>query len=368
MLRCFQVLVSIATITACNPLPEIGYETDRLRIATDFDDRICDATLQAFDDHVASVEDVLATPTRKDPIVVYWLDDVTDYCGEGRYGCFFPGTRVLFSTGPSITHEIVHAVLDSTARTYFVEEGMAEMLSGVDVWYRPDPKHDNPANELRLTPSAYRDGKLDYAAAAHFMRFVYDTEGDIAMRALADTIIDGGDAHAIEGTLEHAFEAPIEEIEERYFGQSHTYYRGFAAQEIALAEELSAGLDMRLDCDDGETRGPLISGGGGLYRVRQVKIKRGGLADIEVDGDSDGWIDFFDPTSSRGIVTNWAMPRADVDPHALHLVAGDRVKHQLEPGTYLAVFGADSDGTELSLKLSIPLPPPSQPEESSGPE
>jgi hypothetical protein len=364
VLRCFQVLVSIASFSACNQLPEVSYVTDRLHIATEFDDPICDATLEGFDEHVASVEKALGRASNRDPILVYWLDNVDEQCGKDRYGCFFPGTRVLFSTGPSITHEIVHAVLDSTARTYFVEEGMAEMYSGVDVWHRADPKHDHPASELRLTPSAYRDGKLDYAAAAHFMRFVYDTEGDVAMRELAQTIVAGGDAKAIEDTLEQSFDAPIEEIEQRYFDESRPYYRGFAAQEIAVADELSVGLDMVLDCDDGETRGPLISGGGGLYRVRRVLIDRGGLADIEVHGDSGGWVDIFDPTARNGIVTNWGMPRIDVDPHALHLVPGDRVQQQIQPGTYLAVFGAETDNTELTLKLSIPLPPVPHPQEA----
>ncbi len=363
VLRCFQVLVSIATIGGCGPLPDVSYVTDRLHIATEFDDPICEGTLDAFDEHVASVEKALGRTARRDPIVVYWLEDVTQYCGEGRYGCFFPGTRVLFSTGPSITHEIVHAVLDSTAHTYFVEEGMAEMFSGVDVWYRPDPELGRPAQELRLSPSAYRDGKLDYAAAAHFMRYVYDAEGDVAMRALAETIVKGGDAEAIEKTLEGAFDESIEQIERAYFKDARSYYRGFAAQEITVADELRTGTDVRLDCDDGETRGPLISGGGGLYRVERIVIERGGMADIEVDGDEDGWVDIFDPTARHGIVTNWAMPKIEVDPDALHLVPGDRVKHQLEPGTYLALFGADSDGTELSLRLSIPLPPVPQPQE-----
>ncbi|MBC8072550.1 MAG: hypothetical protein IAG13_29785 [Deltaproteobacteria bacterium] len=358
-------MLALATaMIGCGRLPDVSYETDRLHIATEFDEPICAATLAAFDEHVDGVEQALGQPHGGDPIVVYWLDDVTEQCGKGRFGCFFPGTRVLFSTGPSITHEIVHAVLDSTAKTYFVEEGMAEMFSGVDVWYRPDPEHGRPADALRLTTSAYRDGKLDYAAAAHFMRFVYETGGELAMRALAEVIVDGGDAGAIEATLEQSFGAPIEQIEGRYFDDSRVYYRGFAAGGVPASEDFYSGDTVRLDCDDENTRGPLISGGGGLYQVKTIRISADAVVDIEVDGDAGGWVDLFDPTARRGIVTNWGMPRADVDPDALHLVPGERVKHAVRRGTYLAVFGADVDGTEVKLTLRRPLPPSSHPEEA----
>jgi hypothetical protein len=187
---------------ACSELPELSYTTDRLRLGAAFEEPICEGTLKAFDDHVGQ-------PSNRDPIVVYWLDDVSEYCGKNRGGCFFPGTRVLFSTGPSITHELVHAVLDSTAHTYFVEEGIAEIYSGVDVFYDPKPDDGSLASRLSLSRSAYRDGKLDYASAAHFMRYVLETEGELAMRDLADVIAGGGSTKAITDAIEASLDSRI---------------------------------------------------------------------------------------------------------------------------------------------------------------
>ncbi len=348
--------------SACGDLPDLSYVTDRLQIGTAFDDPICEGTLQQFDDHVDGVEQALAQPSNTDPIVVYWLDNVDQYCGEGRGGCFFPGTRILFSTGSSITHELVHAVLDSTAHTYFVEEGIAEIYSGVDVFYRPDPVDGGLADRLTLSRSAYRDGKLDYASAAHFMRYVHQTRGELAMRGLADVIAAGGSTKGITDTIERSFDSTIEEIGDRYFAEAPSYYRGFSAAGVPTSSELWRGETIHLDCDDDATRGPLGQGGGGLYQVRRVEVERGGEATFAVDGDSDGWVTLFDPNRNNGIVTNWAMPDPTTDPNSVTLRAGESQSIKLNPGNYLLMFGADADDTEVEATLSMALAPPVGPE------
>jgi hypothetical protein len=355
-------------MSACSELPEVTYVTDRLHVATAFSEPICEGTLADFDDHVDGVEDALGRPSNLDPIVVYWLDDVSSYCGEGRGGCFFPGTRLLFSTGPSITHEIVHAVLDSTAHTYFVEEGLAEIYSGVDVYYRPSRDDGSLGSRLSLSKGAYRDGKLDYAAAAHFMRYVHRAKGEVAMRSLADVIAAGGSTKAITATIEDVFGRSIGGVEDEYFEEAPSYYRGFAASEVATAENLRDGLRLRLDCEDASTRGPLGTGGEGIYQVRRVGIERGGPMRFEVHGDEDGWVTLFDPTAQRGIVTNWSMPVVDVDPDSVTLRPGQAVEIDLEPGTHLLVFGADADDTTIEASLvSLTTPSEDRPQLPEGP-
>lgn len=348
----------LALATACSELPELAYVTDRLQIGTSFSEPICAGTLQAFDDHVDGVEDALGQPSNTDPIVVYWLDDVEDYCGKNRGGCFFPGTRVLFSSGASITHELVHAVLDSTAHTYFVEEGIAEIYSGVDVFYDPDPDHGSLAGRLSLSRSAYRDGKLDYASAAHFMRYVHESRGERAMHELADAIAKGGSTTTLTHAIEASFDSTIDEIEETYFATAPSYFRGFAAAEIRRIEGLWQGHEVHLDCDDASTRGPLGQAGGGLYEVRRFEVRRGGTAKLTVDGDAGGWVTLFDPNARRGMVTNWALPDVEVDPAGTTLHTGESAMVELEPGTYLLVYGADTDDTEIEATLAMdPLPP-----------
>ncbi len=348
----------LALSTGCGELPEIRYETDRLQIGAAFDEPICEGTLAALDDHISGIERALGRPANRDPIVVYWLDDVSEYCGDGRGGCFFPGTRVLFSTGASITHELVHAVLDSTAHTYFVEEGMAEIYSGVDVFYDPDRDDGSLASRLSLSRSAYRDGKLDYAAAAHFMRYVHAARGEVGMRELAEVIAEGGSTAAITRAVESVLDSNIDEIEDTYFATAPRYFRGFSAAGVRSPDELWQGHRVRLECDDDATRGPLGRGGGGLYQVRSFEVRRGGAADFAVDGDSGGWVTLFDPTARRGIVTNWAMPNGEVDPRAVTLRTGEHATVELDIGTYLLVYGAVHDGADVEATVRLPPPAP----------
>lgn len=265
----------------------------------------------------------------------------------------------MFAKEQSITHEIVHAVLDSTATSYFVEEGMAELYSGADVYYRPDPDRDRPADALHMSRSQYRAGRLDYAAAAHFMRFVYAAKGEAAMKGLAETIAKGGSREDIEDEIEELFDDEIEDIETTYFNDSRTYYPGFAADTVAQVTtgELWDGVKVELDCDANTTRGPLRPDIGGVYHVRWFEAEREGTAEITLDAEVGGWVYVFDPISGHGSVTNWAMPEPEVDRNAVHLVAGETRTLQLKRGVYLVVFGADDDRTELELRLRMQQTP-----------
>jgi hypothetical protein len=307
---------------------------------------------------VDSLELALGQPRLTSPILLYWLDDVGSHCGEGAGGCFYPGTRVVFAEEQSITHEMVHAVLDSTATSYFVEEGMAELYSGADVYYRPDPDRGRPTDALHMSRSEYREGDLNYAAAAHFMRFVYDRKGETAMKGLAETIAGGGSTDDIEEELESLFADDIVDIEAEYFKEANTYYPGFATRSIAevTTGELYDGVSIELDCDDESTRGPLGPDTGGVYSVRWVDVQREGVAEIRLEGEMGGWIYLFDPVTQHGNVTDWAMPRPDVDEDAIRLEPGETVRAELSRGVHLVVFGADGDRTELELRLRMDFP------------
>jgi hypothetical protein len=346
-------------LAGCQALPELTIETDRLRIGTSFDAPVCEGTLAAFDDHVNGVETSLGQPSTTAPILLYWLEDVGRHCGDDAGGCFFPGTRVVFAQEQSITHEIVHAVLDSSATSYFVEEGIAELYSGADVWHRPAAKNGRPADALHMSKTEYRKGGLDYAAAAHFMRYVFEARGESAMKELAGTIASGGSTREIEDQLEKVFDLGVEDIETAYFNDAPTYYEGFSARSTReiTSNELWHGVEVELDCDDDNTRGPLRPSEGGVYEVRWLDIDRSGTAEIRLDGEASGWVYIFDPVSSRGSVTNWAMPQPEVDEHALQLYTGETAYLDLHPGTYLVVFGADDDRTELELRLRLPQVP-----------
>jgi hypothetical protein len=320
---------------------------------------VCRGTLDALDDQVGRIEDELDRIYDERPIRVYWLEgDLADFCGEGRSGCYFPSTRVLFAEGGSIDHELVHAVLDSEGVSYFLEEGLAELLSGVGVVYRPDPDGPGPAERLRLTPSEYRKGGLDYAAAAHFMHFVYTEAGAGAVRRLGREIETDASASRLESVIEEVMHDSVAEVEARYQTSAPRYYPGLSQSQIPVLDldELAWGIDVELDCSEPDTRGPLPHEDGGMYRVFRVDMPWRGQVDFELSGDEGGWLDVLDPYARlhRGWVTDWTRPDRALDPGASHVLVGSRARVDMEAGTHLLVFSTD-DAEPVRMRLSVRL-------------
>ncbi len=370
----------LAMTVGCSALPEVAYETDRLQIAPDFDDPICEGTLLALDEHLEEVEYGLGMPGGNDPFRLYWMrDGLEDTCGDGRGGCFFPSTRIMFARSHSITHEMTHAVLDSEGESYFLEEGMAELLSGVGVYHRLEQDGQGPAERLRLSRSAYRSGGFDYEAAAHFMRYIYDHRGVHGVRRLAGEVEDGASPEQLEGVLEQMMGMSIEELDARYRQDADQAYEGlsYARTEALRVEELEADpehagpegfvvdVEVRLDCAGPETMGPLPLEAPGMYQVRRVRIPANAGARLRVSGDAGTWVDLFDPYGSwrRGRMTDWMLPDPEVDEEAVHLESGQERVMVMPAGTYAVVLGSDHvQPRRVSLRIELKnFPPPPDP-------
>ena len=345
----------------CSPLPDVAYETERVELAPDFDAPLCRGTLDDLDAQVGRIEHELDRIYDERPIRVYWIEgDLEEQCGEGRTGCYFPATRILFAETGSIDHELVHAVLDSEGVSYFLEEGLAELLSGVGVVYQPDPDGPGPADRLRLSPSEYRKGGLDYAAAAHFMHFVYTEAGAGAVRRLGREIAVDASPGRLESVIEDVMHASVAEVESRYQTSAPRYYPGLAQSRVPALElgELADGIEVLLDCDEPDTRGPLPHEDGGMYRVFRLDVPFSTRVDFELSGDDEGWLDVFDPYARlhRGWVADWTRPDRSLDPDASHVLAGSRARLDLEGGTHLLVF-ATAGADRVRLRLSVEFLP-----------
>ena len=379
----------VLVLPACSPLPDVAYETERLQIAPEFDAAICEGTLVALEEHLEQVEGGLGQVGREEPYRLYWMrEGLDDVCGEGKGGCFFPATRMMFARGGSITHEMTHAALDSEGESYFLEEGMAELLSGVGVFYDVDEHAAGPAQQLRLSRSAYRAGRFDYSAAAHFMRWVYDARGMGGVGRLAAEVEAGAPPERLEETLAAVMGTSIEDIEADYRLHAPRAYEGFGYQRtpelrferieedgVVPGQELLV-LDVvaRLDCDAAETMGPLVDEHEGMYQVWRVDVPDNGGAVISVEGDAGAWVDVMNPYARTrfGTMTDWMRPDPELDEKALRLRPGDEVEMPLHPGVravILAAEGTASRRVALHVELAPPeLPPTGWDGEPVGPE
>lgn len=359
-------------------MPEVAYETDRLQIAPEFDAPICEGTLLTLDNHLEDVEIGLGRVGRDDPYRLYWMrDGIAEICGEGRGGCFFPSTRMMFAKGPSITHEMTHAVLDSEGESFFLEEGMAELLSGVGVYYDASDDDQGPAARLRLSRSSYRAGGFDYAAAAHFMRWIYHHRGVAGVRRLAIEVEGGANPGQLENALEQVMGRSVEDIEREYRTAARRTYEGLVYKRIPILpikeieedpeffgpESMTMSVSVDLDCASIDTMGPLADEREGMYQIRRVDVPENSGAILRVEGEPGTWVEVFDPYAARrlGIMTDWMLPNSEVDENAITLRPGDEVEVDMHSGVWAVMLGSDDvrpGRVSLHVEMAAPLPPP----------
>lgn len=380
-MRAASVAALVGCLGACSPLPEVAYETERLRIAPEFDAPICEGTLQGLDDHLQEVEASLGLVGRTEPYVLYWMrDGLPDICGDDVGGCFYPATRMMFARGGSITHEMTHAALDSEGESYFLEEGMAELLSGVGVYYAVDEAETGPAEELRLSRAEYKAGGIDYAAAAHFMRWVYDARGLEGVRRLAAEVEVGAPPERLERVLAEVMGEGIEAVELEYREQARRTYEGLGYERTSAMrfaeideddeqpgpEALVLDVEARLSCDSPDTMGPLLDEREGMYQVFRLHVPDNAGAVLRVEGDPGTWVDVINPYASArwGVMTDWMRPDPAIDEGALRILPGDELVQELRPGVRAVVLAAEGTGSRrvsLHVELTAVPPPPDGP-------
>jgi hypothetical protein len=333
--------------SACIELPEIKYRTERLAIGPDFDHPICEGTLRDLDEHVDAVEGQIGpSQVSEGTIFVYWLTSgVDEWCANSDLGCFFPGTRMLVTRAESLRHELVHAVIGANGGNRFVEEGIAELFSGVGAYSKTRP---DLSDSLHLTEREYRRGGLGYIEAAHFAHYVFDGMGTSLVADLVADVRSDASPGVLEDTLEDAFERPLDGIEAEYEDHADNYYWGLANRTIDRVEleDLRAGIRRVLDCSNPETRGPLWDDSEGMYRVIRVWIPGPMEVFFEVEGDAGAWLQVVDPHEGdwRRVMPDWTRPDPKSDPGTVRIDTGHETTVSLRRGTHLLVFASTDTG------------------------
>ena len=368
----------LATL-ACDASPEIRYETHHLEIATDFDAPVCQGTLDYLEDHLRFVQSTLDLRLPDDAKVrVYWLEDTLDeWCRPDATGCFYPGTRVVFSKGQSITHEMVHALLNAEAHTsLFIEEGLAELYSGAGSRHRRSGDQPPPIAELVwLTPEEYRARALDYSLAANFATWLHSEYGEVINQRLAKVVAEGGGPEELAYELERLNKADMHEIEQRYADLHRTNYSGLRDGEVP-ALEFGEAIDVELSCADPETFGPLPSGEAGMYQTFRLRVLEDNqLLDLRMYAGEDVRAELIhlNAERSRDNVIDLFMPRPLEGLERPELRGTEELELEIERGSYLLYVSTRSDEPQ-SLQIAAnlrdrpspfpqkPMPVPGEPE------
>ncbi len=359
-LRCVLSAALALGAGGCQEAPAVAYVTDRLEIAPDFDYPVCEGTLQRLDKHVTFVEDELAQwipPGER--IRFYWLTDgVGGWCSDGATGCYYPGTRIVIGDSSTVTHEIVHSVLDAEAQTnLFLEEALAELFSGVGAYHRPGRgNRPAPSELLWLSPADYRQGDLDYVVASHFMSYLYRAHGKAPIRGLASSVVSGASPSELEVEFDAEFDGPFPEIEANYMAKAYHYYRGLR-DPLVPAAQLGAGpVELELDCDGSHTYGPRWDGEPGMYRVFSTWVPQPTRFALKLHGEDPLELQIVSLKQQRdlGHVVDWNNPGTIEGIDLPHLVGGEETVVNLHAGTHLLVFSTPGyEGTLATLESQV---------------
>lgn len=188
-------------VSACQePLPPIRYETEKAIIGVEFEEEICPYQLQAVDDHIRFVEEMLGAPSNE-KIEIY----VYDVLGDGPpicdgVGCYDRRRGIIQTYWAAIDHEVVHAVEDR-----FVDRPVTFWSEGIAVALEEQGTHSGGTLVMdNVHVTDYRD--LDYATTGHFVRWLLENEDPTLIRRM----LEGESTAAVYGRPIEAVAATFE--------------------------------------------------------------------------------------------------------------------------------------------------------------
>jgi hypothetical protein len=317
--------IASGAILGCNyptDLP-IKYETEHLRIGTDFDDApLCQGDLLQLERQIARVEDELGRELNKIYTVYIWSDEtwwsgsmtMNNCPGDTVLGCTSQIRATIWTTRGALGHELVHAVLGRSDLHPFFEEALADVYGGDQTRFGSTAPSSNK-NTGRHT--------ADIRTGAHFIRWLRERWGAHQLARLAKT----GDGFS---EFQSIYGMTLEEAEQLYFAEAPYAYGSFYGcdgSELSLAPAIDGWLDaLTLDCETGvDTR----SSGDGLIVHRTLEISEPGYYSVSTDGE---WFDIYrcgdrfdDPPALEGWVEDVPSSHAGYPSPAYRHYAGGEV-------------------------------------------
>ena len=311
---------------ACQQLPELRYETEHLRIGTEFDEPLCRGDLDHLELVITTLEAQLAT-TVDEPIEVYLWDPRErsganpGWCSdESVLGCFKDGA--VYASQISVDHELVHAVVATLGDPApFWSEGAAEALQTDRTLFGSVA----PTASIDLDAS-----QLSYLTAGHFSRWLLETHG---LELYRELLRASGSASV---AFEHTYEMTLEDAEEQFYAEAPYSFGAVISCDHGALEQTQAqswSQSMEIDCDNADVHSGLS--GVGAFRVLTIS-ERGNYA--------------FSTTGETGLISRCADEDLDLPPPLSKQDFGD-IPPITEEFVYRYVRGLGGAGEVTVLDL-----------------
>ena len=243
-------------MTACG-LPDIGYETEHLRVGTQFDEPLCRGTLDHLESVVTTLEMTLGTSVER-PIEVSRESSVNPgWCADDTArACHNDGA--VYSDLDSLEHELVHAVVATMGDPApFWSEGTAVALESERTLFGLVA----PLDDLDAKDSF----AVNYRSAGHFSRWLQETHG---LQRYRELLRAKGSAREV---FEQTYDFSLADAQAQFYAEAPYSYGVLVAcehPELEQSGDLSWSETFDVDCDAADIHS--TERGMGAFRVLTI--------------------------------------------------------------------------------------------------
>ena len=260
-------------------LPPIRYQTEHLRIGTDFTTPVCAGSIDRLEQHVQRLERLLDTEV-SEPIELYWFTG-SPPCGPGdrASGCYVRESGIVLTQYGSARHELAHAVSYLWGDPdRFYGEGVAQAFSG----------ERSSFGEALPSASLGRLERVPTDDAAHFIRWLYERKGPRPLRTLFERSHQN-DRPSAERAFIAAYGEPISQLEQLYYAEAPEHYPGFSwcfdDVEVLPWQGDYWLQSIELDCEATHTRGTEA-----MTRTVAFDVARAGRFTFEIEAPARAYL------------------------------------------------------------------------------
>jgi hypothetical protein len=278
-MRYVGTLSIVSLLVACESdsgLPT-SYETKHLRIGTDLGHPLCAGDLAAYEAIIHRAQDELGFSMESKYSVSIWSDEAwttvdAEYCGRGLFGgCTFHDQAAIFTSLPSVDHELAHAAIPIANLTPFFAEGLADVYAGRHTRFG----FTAPADSLELS-----DTDIDRRTARHFVRWLRETWGGTKLGELARL------GKRADERFDEVYGLSFAEAQTMYFAEAPWGYPSLdacAGAPLEFADDLGGWrVTVELDCDTSEDVRAI---GFGVVTYRTLDVPVAGHYSVSTDAD-----------------------------------------------------------------------------------
>lgn len=260
------------------------YSTERLRIATEFEEAICRGQIDLWEAQVDLIEQDLGGSRS-----YVWIDlftdveQLTEAChfspDIGQIGGCWSGS-VIYSTSNKVAHELVHAwtMVTNHEPLPLLREGLADRMAGAVLRWT-GPRYTR-SNLLQATLAVH-----EYTPAAHFVAWLMATYGTERFLDLYANTFAGMAEADLDEAIRMALGQELDAVLGSFMAADDLYFPAMGSQACGRGEKIAWTGDAALWSEHGScSDGPFLGFQGSAWQRIAIDIPVSGNFVLDTNG------------------------------------------------------------------------------------